>query len=190
MRLIFLSFIIITIPLSFSSISKFKFDVRRKLKIPQSKFTYIDQNNYINERNNGLRIQRAAINSFNIDNNILELYISYYKSDESLIRDIKANVDKYKIVKPDADMDELDQTEINQIFIDDELIDVKGWFLKKVIENSQKFLTTEIPIDNLSYGYHTLKIKRLRWRLKNKVFVVTDEWANISFKKSSYEIRN
>jgi len=175
MRLIFLSFIIITVPLSFSSISKFKFDVRKKLKISQSKFTYIDQNNYINERNNGLRIQRAAINSFNIDNDILELNISYYKSDESLIWDIKANVDKYKIVKPDVDINELDQTDIYQIFIDDELIDVKGWFLKKVIENSQKFLTTEIPIDNLSYGYHTLKINRLRWKTKDKDFVIIDD---------------
>jgi len=183
MRLIILSFVIITIPLSYSRIAKFKFEVRRKLRIPQSKFTYIDQNNYINEKNDGLRIQRAAINSFNIDNNILELYISYYKSDESLIRDIKANVDKYKIVKPEADINELDQTKIYQIFIDDQLIDVKDWFLKKVIENSQKFLTTEIPIDNLSYGHHTLRIKRLRWKSKNKEFVVIDYWANITFNK-------
>jgi hypothetical protein len=190
MRLIILSFIIITIPLSYSSISKFKFDVRRKRRIPQSKFTYLDQNNYMNEKNDGLRIQRAAIKSFIIDNNILELYISYYKSDESLIRDIKANIDKYEIVKPDVDLNELDQTEIYQIFIDDELIDVKDWFLKKVIDNSQKLLITEIPIDNISNGYHTLKIKRVRWKTKNKEFVLIDDWENITFKKSSHGIRN
>ncbi len=188
MRIILLSFIIITIPLSYSSISKFKFDVQGKLRISKSNLTYVDQNNYLNEKNNGLRIPRAAINSFLIENNILELYISSYKRDEGLIRDIQANFDKYKIVMPkvpgvpEVDINKLDQTGLYQIFIDDELIFVKDWLLKKVIANSQKFLTVEIPVDNFSSGIHTLKIKRVRWIKKKKDFVLIEDWASIPFK--------
>ena len=188
MRLILLSFIIITIPLSYSSISKFKFDVQRKLRISKSNLTYVDQNNYLNEKNNGLRIPRAAINSFLIENSLLELYISSYKRDEGLIRDIQANFDKYKIVMPkvpgvpEVDINKLDQTGLYQIFVDDELILVKDWLLKKGVDNSQKFLTAEIPVDNISSGIHTLKINRVRWRKKDKDFVIIKDWASIPFK--------
>lgn len=182
MRLILLSFIIIMIPLSYSSIANFKFDVRKNLRNSKSSLTYVDQNNYLNKKNSGLRIPRAAINSFLIENSILEIYISSYKRDEILIRDIKANVDKYEKVMPEVDIQKLDQSGLYQIFIDDEHIFVKEWLLQKGIENSQKFLTAEIPVDNLSSGIHTLKIKRVRWRSRRKDFTFSEDWVNIPFK--------
>jgi len=182
MRLIMLAFVIITFPLSYSSISKHKFDVRRKSRIPKSTITYIDENNYLDARNNSLRVSRAAIKSFQIENNILELYISSYKSDESLIRDVREKVDKFKILMPDTDVDKLDQPGLYQIFIDDELVFVKDWLLIKDADNSQKFLTGEIPVDDLSIGTHILKIKRVRWRSRKKEFILTDNWAVIPFK--------
>ena len=182
MILILLSFIIITIPLSYSSIVNFKFDVRKELRTSKNNLTFVDQNNYLNKKNNGLRIQRAAINSFIIENNILELYICSYKRDESLIRDIQTNFEKYEIIMPEVDINKVDQTGLYQIFIDDELIFVKDWLLQKGIDNSQKFLTADIPVDNFSSGIHTLKIKRVRWRKKQKDFVHIEDWATIPFK--------
>jgi len=109
---------------------------------------------------------------------------------ESLIRDIKVNIDKFKIIVPEADINKLDQTVLYQMFIDDELITVKDWFLKKGIDNSQKFLTSEIPINNLSTGIHTLKINRVRWRSRKNNFILIEDWVNIPFKKNdSFEIR-
>lgn len=182
MMLILLSFIIITIPLSYSSIANFKFDVRRDLKISKSNLTFVDQNNYLNRKNSGLRIQRAAINSFLVENSTLELYLSSYKREESLIRDIQGNVEKYKIIMPDVDIDKLDQTGLYQIFIDDVHISVKDWLMQKEIDNSQKLFIAHIPVANFSSGIHTLKIKRVRWRKKQKDFVLIDNWATIPFK--------
>ena len=83
---------------------------------------------------------------------------------------------------PEVDINKVDQTGLYQIFIDDELIFVKDWLLQKGIDNSQKFFTADIPVDNFSSGIHTLKIKRVRWRKKQKDFVHIEDWASIPFK--------
>ena len=182
MVLFLLVFTIITIPLSYSSISKFRFDVQDGLRNSKSGLTYVDENNYLNKRENGLRIQRAAVGSFLVDKDYLELYISSYKSDEILIRDIQENYDKYKTIMPEIEANELNQTGIYKIFIDDEHIFVNDWLLKKDTEHSQKFLTTYIPVDSLSNGIHTLTVRRVRWDRKKKDFELIENWASIPFK--------
>lgn len=182
MILILLGFILITIPLSYSSIANFKFDVRRNQKTTNSSLAFVDQNNYLDKKDSGLRIQRAALNSFLIENSSLELYISSYKREENLIRDIQVNYEKYELIMPDVDINKLDQTGLYQIFIDDELILVKDWIFQIGIDNSQKLLTAHIPVDNCSSGIHTLKINRVRWRKKQKDFVFIENWATIPFR--------
>lgn len=183
MRLILLSFVIITIPLSYSGISKFKFDVRKSRKENKNTLTYINQNNYLDEKKNELRIPRAALSTFSVENDKLELYISTYKSDENLVRNVKEKFEVYNDLMPGSDINKLDSTGLYQIFIDDELVTIDDWLLIKGVYNSQKFLVAEIPTDSLSNGIHTLKIKRLKWRSSNKKLELVENWANIPFKK-------
>lgn len=180
--LVLLSFILITIPISYSSIASFKFAVEKERKTPKSELTMIDQNDYLDKSNSNLRVQRAAVSSFQPENNLLELYISSYKEDETLIRDIQDNFKKFEQVNPDVALDKLSRTGLYQIFIDDELIEVKDWIMQKGVENSQNFLTTDIDINNISSGIHNLKIKRVKWRKKQKDFILIENWATIPFK--------
>jgi hypothetical protein len=180
--MILVGFAIITLPLSVKSISKFRFDVQDKLKSPESSMTYVDQNNYLDTRGNGLRVQRAVLDSFLIEKDYVELNISSYRYDEILLRDIHANYDKYKAIMPGIEPDKLNQANLYKVFIDNEPIRVNDWFLNKDSDHSQKFLTAYLPVDSLSAGLHTLKIERVSWRKKEKDFVLLENWISIPFK--------
>jgi hypothetical protein len=144
--------------------------------------TYVDQNNYLDTRGNGLRVQRAVLDSFLIEKDYVELNISSYRYDEILLRDIHANYDKYKAIMPGIEPDKLNQANLYKVFIDNEPIRVNDWFLNKDSDHSQKFLTAYLPVDSLSAGLHTLKIERVSWRKKEKDFVLLENWISIPFK--------
>ncbi len=182
MVLFLLGYTIITIPLAYSKISKFSFDVKDKQKVKKSEILFVDENNYINTKDNELRIQRIAIDSFLIEKDYLELYISTYKSDKILIKDIKGNYDKFKEIMPGIELDKLDFTGLYKIYIDDKEILVKDWIIIKDNKLSQKFLTSYIPTDSLSNEIHTLKVDRVKWRIKEKDFVLNENWASLPFK--------
>ncbi len=185
--LLLLGFAMLVVPLSYSNINKFKFDANDVTKKPKTGLVSINQNNYLDKKSDELRIQRAALNSYDVTNSDLELYISTYKSDRILLREITNNPDKFAIIRPDVDIESVDQTALYRVYIDDQPINNDEWLLTKNSSYKQELLTTYISTESLFPGLHTLEIKRVKWDKKAKDFVLIDDWMRIPFNVVSHK---
>ena len=182
--LLFMGFTILIYTLSYSKISEFKFDVRKSRKIQESEYTIYNNEYYFDSRNNDLRVMRASLNSF-VAANKLQLYISMYRENEDLTKQINKEFEMYSAIMPGKIVNEINTTDIYIFYIDDKDITPKEWIITKGVHTKQKFLLTEIPTDSLDSGFHNLKINRIRWKNRSKKFTITENWMNIPFKKES-----
>ena len=104
--------ILISIPLSYSQLNNFNYKNYDTDK-NQINLTHVkDNENYIDERNNKLRIQKATIESYELKND-LRIFISWYKSDDITLQ--KANELSSLFLKVNENITN-DTIDLNSIF--------------------------------------------------------------------------
>ena len=178
--LIFLVLFCFSIVASVGQISSFEFENFKSVE-GQNSLDEINPEKYLSERDQDRRISKAAIQSYELNNDFLRLFISDYKTDEVTLRKIKENYNVLKESDFPVDTTNLNVISLFQISIDSVEIAGNDWFQTSIHLTRQKGKLCNIPITGLEKGNHTLRIKKLIWdRIKND-FKVADNWDVISF---------
>lgn len=174
-------FLIVTL-ISYAPLSKFEFENHKGVKtVSSSNLPAVHQNHYESLRDQKLRVPKATIGHFRITGNTTRLFVSSFKEDMYTLRKLKADRDlltKYGIEKK---AEELNDTDLYTITIDNTEVTGLRWYITENVHTSQKGIITTIPLDSLDDGPHRLKIDKLYWSMwKNKMRKI-ENWELIPF---------
>jgi len=171
----------------FLNINEFKkfnaFDNSKGIKFNnQTEVISLDKEHYNSTRNEKLRHGRAFINDFRIEDDRLDLFISFYKRD---IFTAELFNDNPEIVKKAAvnyyQSEKFNMSDLYEITIDDSLVTSLKWYSTTLQYTDQKGLITSIPLDDYSDGYHELRINKLYWKISRKELEIIENWDVIPF---------
>ncbi len=182
--LIFVFYFIIIVSLSLPEITKFEFENDESTEvILEAGNVSLNNDLYVDLRDQDLRIPKATISQFHVTGNTIELFISHYKADLYTIKEINKDpglLDEY---------DTFSGSNINnvqdlyKITIDDEISSGLRWYNKKINETDQKGMMTTISLVDIESGYHELKIDKILWSVKKDSLLHISDWIAITFEK-------
>lgn len=182
---IFILYFLVIFLISFSNITGFDFINKKGRKISSlSKITCLNNNQYDELRDRDLRIPKAAIDKFQILDNKLKLFIGYYKEDLFTVKKLKEKpglLNEFKIV-PDSSGIKI--TDLLKLSIDGKNVYGLNWYIINQVQTGQKVLTTDIDLENITEGYHELKIDKFRWSVDKKKLKLIENWDIIPFEKT------
>ncbi len=180
--LILAFYFLIIILLSFSNISKFKFKNQKSTNISsKANIINLNKDHYETLRNQKLRIPKATINQFRIEDNTIRLFISFYKEDIYTIPKLQNNSMFLKEFDIKSDSTNINLGDLYKITIDDKAISGLRWYSIDNTYTNQKGIMTTISLDNIESGYHELKINKVLWIIKKKEMKLINNWVNIPF---------
>jgi hypothetical protein len=176
---------IISFSLSIYEIVDFDFENTKSIKkSSETNLVKLREESYETKRNTKLRIQKAAIESFEVTDNTIRLFISYYKEDKFTVKNIETNPEFYKDFSSDiTDSIQVSMPDLYGIYIDEEKISGLTWYKIRKKSPNQKGFVTMIPLDNIENGSHILKIDKIHWDYDKKQFKIIENWDLIPFEK-------
>jgi len=180
--LIFVLYFAFIVLLSLNDISKFDFNNEINTAISSDKnMVQLNKDHYQNIRDEKLRISKASIDQFWINNNTLELFISYYKEDLYTVQNLQEDISPLKELNIKFDSSNVSTRSLYQIYIDDKKITDLRWYVSENNKTDQKGIITTIPLDTLNNGYHELKLNKILWINKKKKIELIKNWDIIPF---------
>jgi hypothetical protein len=175
--------IIISIPLSYSQISRFSYNNFNADDYSKTAL-YIKQNeNYNDERDSKLRVDKASIDSYFVQDN-LDLFISFYNDDYEDFNMVKKNPELFVKLKNSTNVNLEEIYSIYNIYIDSIPINDIRWIKTRHKQTNQKGSLTVIDVNELSPGIHKLKIDKILWSTNKDQFLLIEPWDDIVFYKN------
>ena len=182
--IIFILYFLVIFLISFSDIFSFDFINKKGRKIsPLNKITSLNNDHYEDLRDQELRIPKAAIKKFQIKDNKLELFIGYYKEDLFTIKKFEENLELMKEFEIEPDSSGVKLTDLLELNIDGENVSGLNWYMINKVQTDQKVFKTDIPVENISKGYHELQINKVYWSIKKGQMELVENWDIIPFEK-------
>ena len=174
--------IIISIPISYSQIDNFKYDNLSSDNYSEVAI-YLKQNeNYNDERNNKVRVDKATIDSYFVKDDI-NLFISYYKEDFNDFYMAKKNSELFVKLKNIENVNINELCVIYNIYIDSIPVTNIQWISARHQQTDQKGSTAVIDVKDISPGIHKLTIDKIVWSIKKEEFRLIKPWDDIVFYK-------
>ncbi len=168
--------------LSLRGISGFDFNNENPTEfVSGGEMIELNNDHYLERRNNDLRVSKAAIGKFWIDQQDIKLFISYFREDSYTLGNLKSDITPLKKFHNVEDSVTVSEKSIYRIFIDDTEITELNLYGSELPENRQKGRISRISAANLGKGYHELRISKLLWFNKNKNPEFLDKWEVIPF---------
>ncbi len=181
----FLLFVLYFTIISLLSLSEiFEFDFKNESnadKTIKSTIIQLNKDHYKNTRDKSLRISKAAIDQFWIEDNSIELFISFYKEDLYTIQNLTEKPASLKSLDILTDSTGIDLKSLYHIYMDDKMISGLRWYGIQNENSNQKGIITKIAVDCLERGYHEIKIDKIFWIDKNKKPQLIENWDVIPF---------
>lgn len=140
-----------------------------------------DNENYLDERNNELRIQKAVITSYEVEHGI-NLFVSNYKADDITLQKAKLFPKKFLEVSNKTSSGKIGVNSLYNIYIDSVQVSDLTWVTTQNSFTSQKGFQTHI-LENLKPGVHKLVIDKIVWNWNTKTFKYVSPWDGIVFYK-------
>lgn len=182
---IFACYFAVILGLSISSILSFGFINKSSEASTQSNIVFVDKNKYESDRNNGLRVQKGTLNSFEVEKNYISVFLSYYKQDENTLQKSLQHPQLVRKAYTHLSTSQMHLPDLYRIQIDTTVIVDVPWHRTRKIETGQQGYFATIDIDSLRNGYHELRIDKLVWRRGRKEPKLVEYWDRIPFEKRS-----
>ena len=184
-RVIFCCYFIVLIAFSISDILEFGFLNKSSEFNRDDAVVLVDQDKYERERDDGRRIQKATLNDFEVENDYVSLFVSYYKQDEYTLRKSREHPERVKKLFPHLVSSMKTLPDLYRIQIDTTVVHNLQWCKTRKIKTRQQGYFATIDIDLLRDGFHELRIDKLLWRRGRKEPKLVEYWACIPFEKRS-----
>ena len=181
--LLFLIYFLIIIFISRSDILKFNFNNEGEAKTTSvTDLIRVDYDHYSESREPKLRFQKAVIDQYEVTDNEIKLFISFYKEDNYIIDEFKNNPELFKESNIEADSTKMiNISDLYDIMIDDKTISGLRWYSTENINTNQEVIITTIPLETVKCGYHLLKINKIYLRILKKKIKLIQNWDIIPF---------
>ena len=180
--LVFVVYFLIIGLMALPDILNFDFDNRKSFEeISEKSIIHIDKDNYFDRRDNALRVSKAAIDKFWINEKQMELFISFYKEDLYTIKNLNESPGALKDLKVRSDSININLKSLFHIYIDDKKLSYQKWYQTEHAKTNQEGIITKFSLDSLKSGYHELKINKIFWVDKKKKIDFIENWAIIPF---------
>ena len=121
----------------------------------------MNRDHYESTRDQEFRVPKTTIPQFSIEDNILELFISYYHEDTYSIRQVEENRALGVDFGIQLDKAEVSMPDLYTLTIDEITVSGLRWFRTTNKQTNQEGLITSIPLDSLAKGYHELTIDKV-----------------------------
>ncbi|PLX21699.1 MAG: hypothetical protein C0599_07510 [Salinivirgaceae bacterium] len=182
--LFFIISVLVAIPISMSDIREFSSYYNPPQEQSETDFRYTkDCENYNDERNNNLRVKRATIESYIVDEKI-ELFISYYKVDEWILRKAKERKEEFYELTEDPLQKEIIIPMLYKVYIDSTPINDLEWVLTRHKHTNQKGMYVLIDDLNIPKGLHRIIINSVYFSRRADELKMMSPWEEILFYKN------
>ncbi|HPR62766.1 MAG TPA: hypothetical protein PK014_00975 [Thermoanaerobaculia bacterium] len=186
--MLFLSYFAIILLIAMPEIRSFSFANDKPVSINNTlPIVTLDPNHYENQRNPTVRIQRAAIDEFQVEGSTLNLFLSFYKNDNYNLGILKHNTEARKTFEITKDVKHLIPPDLFQIDIDDLPLHPSQWYRTEHPLTHQTGWITEIDVSMLEPGPHMLTINKIVYKLGRKKFLLVEPWDLIPFEVTKFE---
>lgn len=183
---LFLMLIILSLSTSGSQMAQFQLLNPEPLKTPTQGLMALQQRHYLDSRNNGERLTRAAITAKDVSSDYLELHIAYYHADQQVLNRIKSgwtpDKDNTRTIDP-AVLEEKGLPLLFNISIDGKEIKNAQWAMLENHQLEQKTYYVRLPIKDLKEGLHQLQINKVLLSPRSKHYTELKPWDRLIFYK-------
>jgi hypothetical protein len=184
-KLVFSLYFIILMAFSISDILEFGFLNKSSEFSREGVVLLVDQDKYESERDHGRRIEKATLHTFEVEDDYVSLFVSYYKQDEYTQQKSRQHAGDVKKLYPRLARSMNALPDLYRIQIDTTMIQNVRWYKTRKIKTGQQGYFATIDIDSLCDGYHELRIDKLLWRRGRKEPKLVEYWDCIPFEKRS-----
>lgn len=177
------AFILISLFLSLSEISGFDFenDEQRPGTVSGEKAVKLNNEHYAKARDGDLRISRAMIDRFDVDDDRLELFIAIYKDDRYTLERIEGDSTLIRQYHEKLDGGIEGVQSLYRMTVDGDPVSGTKWYTVDDPYNGQRGLMTRVPIESLENGHHELRLDKFYWSVKKGKLMFIENWDVIPF---------
>lgn len=181
-NLIFIVYFSLIILMVYPDLSRFRFRNESVAQIAAAgALTEINFDNYEDTRNTKMRIPKATLKRFALQQHHADLFVSFYKEDLYTVKLLSEH--------PEAaprpvlhDSTGLNVTDLLRIYIDGRPLNGLEWYgVRKGGTNQRGFVST-LPLDSLDTGLHRLTIDKVYWEAGDSEPKLLEGWGHIPFK--------
>jgi len=184
MPIIFGVYFILIVSLCAGQVLDFAYFNRKTDRSPAEGIPHVDYREYESDRIGVLRIPKATIQSFEIHDGYLTLFVAYYKEDIHTLKRAAEHAEEIREFYPYLTTTDIDMVGLIRVRIDSTRITDIPWYKVRKAKTGQLGFKGTIPIDSLSEGYHELTIDKLLWRRNKNRIRLIESWSNIPFVKA------
>lgn len=173
--------LLISTALSWTQIKNFRYENF----LPDNKLSnqitfYLDNEDYISERDNELRVKKATIQDFHVVDD-LEVFISWYKGDEITLTKANELTNEFKLLIDSAQSTSSNINTLFRFYIDS--VEIKdAVFINALNSDNQKGILVQFN-QKIEPGLHNLTINKIVWIPIINKFKIVSPWDEILFYK-------
>ncbi len=173
-------FFLIILGISWSGFDDFSFRNRDNVwYFQKADVTKLNSDHYRDIRIEKRRINKTAVNSFNIESKTLELFIAAYKEDHFTLKQINKDPDLKKMFRlTDSNPGIID---LYNITIDGKALPGHRWYSIEYPETGQKGFLASIEISSLDPGPHVIRINKIFCKIRTLEMKWVYDWDVVPF---------